>query len=165
MRMNSIAVGMAAVAGLVCVVVVVLVAGNVYAPLGDSDPGLVTTMAAAGVRFLATGAGVVTTGALAFAAFVVPRAAKHGEALTADAFAAVRTAAVAAPVWIAAAAAMVPLSAAESTGQPLGAVLPALPVVIDAAEEPKAWLCVLAVAVIVAVGTRVTLAWPPLVLW
>ncbi|MGC7101839.1 cytochrome c oxidase assembly protein [Amycolatopsis lurida] len=163
--MNSIAVWMAAVAGLVCAVVVVLVAGDVYAPLGDSDPGLVTTSSVVVVRFLATCAGVVTTGALAFAAFVVPRAARSGEALTADAYAAVRTAAVAASAWVVAAVAMVPLSAADSAGRPLSEVWAVFAGLVDASEEPKAWLCVVAAAAVVAAGTRATLAWPPLILW
>lgn len=157
------AMATAVAVGLCCAVVVVLAAGDVYGLLGNSDPGLVTSLLAAGVRFAADGAGVVTAGALAFAAFVVP--ARKDPALGADAFAAVRLAARAAAVWVVAAAAMVPLSAADAVGQPVGEVVRVLPALIDATEEPKAWLCVLVAAVVVAVGTRTTLSWTPVVAW
>jgi uncharacterized membrane protein len=145
---------------------VVLVAGDTYAPLGSPDPGVVTAVVVTCVRFLADAAGVVAAGALVFAAFVVPRTARTGETLTADAYAAVRTAATAAGVWLVAAVAMVPLSAADAVGRPpAGDFWAALPGLVDATEEPKAWLCVAAVAAVLVVGLRATLTWPPVVLW
>jgi cytochrome c oxidase assembly factor CtaG/putative copper export protein len=162
--MNSAAVAVSAAAGVACAVLVVLAAGDVYAPLGDSNPGLATTILVAVVRFVATGAGVVAAGALAFGALVVPRPVRN-ETVTADTYAAIRTAGTAATVWAIAAVAMVPLSAADSTGQPLAETWAVLPGLVDAAEEPKAWLCVAVAAVVVAAGTRATLRWPPLVLW
>ncbi|MBB4906012.1 cytochrome c oxidase assembly protein [Actinophytocola algeriensis] len=162
--MNSAAVWISSAAGLACAVLGVLAAGDVHAPLGDSDPGLATTILVTVARFAAEGAGLLAAGALAFAALVVPRRARD-EALTADAYAATRTAGAAATAWTVAAMAMVPLSAADATGQSLGEVWAVLPGLVDATEEPKAWLCSAVAAVVVAVGTRAALRWPPLVLW
>lgn len=155
-RIDKITAG-AAVLGLCCVVAVVWAGGDVHGVLGDSTPGVVTSLLTTVARFAADGAAVVTAGALAFAAFVVP--AGKDATVSADAFAAVRLAARAAAVWVVAAVAMVPLSAADATGKPVGAALSVLPSLVDATEEPKAWLCVVVVAAVVAAGARVALSW------
>ncbi|WP_245886656.1 cytochrome c oxidase assembly protein [Umezawaea tangerina] len=150
-------------AGALGVVVVVLWAGDVHAVLGDSDPGRLASLLFGLVRSTADAAGVVAVGALAFAVFVVP--AGRGEGLSADAFAAVRTASTAAAVWAAAALAAVPLSAGDASGLPPAVVWDNLAALVDATEEPKAWLLVVGAALVVAVGARVTLTWATAALW
>ncbi|WP_459166296.1 cytochrome c oxidase assembly protein [Actinokineospora spheciospongiae] len=157
------AVVVSACAGAVLSAAVVLAAGDVYALLGDSDPGRSAALLFGVLRFVADAAGVVVVGALAFAAFVVP--ARRGAVLTADAFGATRIAAAAAPVWVLAALGSVPLSAADATGQSPGVVWRNLAALVAATEEPKAWLGVAAVAAVVAVGVRMTLTWSTTVLW
>ena len=154
---------LAAGTGVVFAVVLVIAAGDVYALLGDTDPGRVAAVLFGVVRFTADAAGVVTVGALAFAAFVVP--AQRRGTLAADAFAAVRIAVTASAVWVVAALVAVPLSAADAAGQSPEVAWRNLAALIDATEEPKAWLLVVLAAVVVAIGTRLTLTWPTTVLW
>ncbi|SER24592.1 cytochrome c oxidase assembly protein [Lentzea albida] len=158
-------VALAAVGSVSCVVVVVLwAAGDVYAALGDSDPGRLTSLAFGLVRTLANAAATVTVGALAFGAFVVPAPPKRTR-LTAHAYAAVRTAATAATVWCCASGAAIVLSAADASGQSFAVALEHLGGLVDAAEEPKAWICSAVAAAVVAVGARATLTWTTSVLW
>jgi putative copper export protein len=145
----------AVVTGLALVLLVVATAGDVYAPLGNSDPGPLTTYGFAVVRFVADAAAAGCFGGLVFAAFIAP--GRRGGALSADAFAASRFAAGCAACWLVAAVVAVPFSAAVASGLPVARVLRPevfLPT-LSATEEPKAWLCV---AVAAAVATA--LAWP-----
>ncbi|MEU3271228.1 cytochrome c oxidase assembly protein [Saccharomonospora sp. NPDC006951] len=138
-----------AAAGLLVVLGTVVLGGDVYAPLGDSDPGALTSYGFAVVRFMTTGAGVVCGGAAAFAAFVVPSRDTGG--LSADAYAAVRLAGVAGLLWTFGALLSVPLSAADISGQPVAKVLAGgLLDSVDAVEEAKAWLIVSAIAALVS---------------
>ncbi|WP_310970138.1 MULTISPECIES: hypothetical protein [unclassified Amycolatopsis] len=149
------AVVTAVVAGLALVLLVVATAGDVYAPLGNADPGPLTTYGFAVVRFAADAAAAGCFGGLVFAAFVAP--GRRGGSLSADAFAASRFAAGCAACWLAAAVVAVPFSTAVAAGLPVSRVLRPevfLPT-FSATEEPKAWLCVVAAA---AVATA--LAWP-----
>ncbi|MGV9361822.1 cytochrome c oxidase assembly protein [Amycolatopsis sp. NPDC003731] len=149
------AVVTAVVAGLALVLLVVATAGDVYAPLGNADPGPLTTYGFAVVRFAADVAAAGCFGGLVFAAFVAP--GRRGGSLSADAFAASRFAAGCAACWLAAAVVAVPFSTAVAAGLPVSRVLRPevfLPT-FSATEEPKAWLCVVAAA---AVATA--LAWP-----
>ncbi|CAM3363772.1 cytochrome c oxidase assembly protein [Kibdelosporangium persicum] len=146
-----------------CVTAVVLAAGDVHAVLGDTNPGLLASVLFGIVRFGADAAGVVAVGALAFAVFVVP--AQRDRRLVADAYAAVRLASVAAAVWTVAAVAAVPLSAGDAAGQPPAVVWAHLADLVEATEEPKAWLCVAVIAAVVAAGTHTTLTWPVAFLW
>ncbi len=147
------------------VVVVVAAAGDVYAALGNPSPGPLTSLGTSLLRLVADAAGVVCVGALAFAAFLSPPG-KSGK-LSADGYAATRTAAGAAVVWALAAAVLVPFDAADASGRPVSEAfhLTNLLVLVDAMEEPKAWLCVLAAALVVAVGAWCTLSWRSTVLW
>ncbi|MFJ7217764.1 cytochrome c oxidase assembly protein [Amycolatopsis sp. NPDC098790] len=145
----------AVVAGLALVLLVVATAGDLYAPLGNADPGPLTTYGFAVVRFAADAAAAGCFGGLVFAAFVAP--GRRGGALSADAYAASRFAAGCAACWLAAAVVAVPFSAAVAAGLPVARVLRPdvfLPT-LSATEEPKAWLCV---AVAAAVATA--LSWP-----
>jgi putative copper export protein len=145
----------AVVAGLALLLLVVATAGNVYAPLGNSDPGPLTTYGFAVVRFVADAAAAGCFGGLVFAAFIAP--GRRGGSLSADAFAASRFAAGSAACWLVAAVVAVPFSASVASGLPVARMLRPdvfLPT-LSATEEPKAWLCV---AVAAAVTTA--LAWP-----
>ncbi|GGM88282.1 copper resistance protein D [Lentzea pudingi] len=133
-----------------------------HAALGDSDPGRLTSLAFGLVRTLANAAATVTLGALVFGVFVVPA---RRTKLTAHAYAAVRIAATAAAVWVAAAAFAVVLSVSDATGQPVSVALSHLPSLVAATEEPKAWLITTVAAGLVAAGTRMTLTWVTSVLW
>ncbi len=147
------------------VVAVVAAAGDVYAALGNPAPGPLTSLGTSLLRLVADAAGVVCVGGLAFAAFLSP----PGESgrLSPDGYAATRTAAGAAVVWALAAAVLVPFDAADASGRPVSEALHLanLAVLVNAMEEPKAWLCVLAVAVVVAIGVWRTLTWRTTVLW
>lgn len=147
------------------VVAVVAAAGDVYAALGNPAPGPVTSLGASLLRLVADAAGVVCVGGLVFAAFLGPPG-KAGR-LSPDGYAATRTAAGAAGVWALAAAVLVPFDAADASGRPVSEALhlAKLAVLVDAMEEPKAWLCVLAVAAVVAIGAWRTLTWRTTVLW
>ncbi|WP_409465351.1 cytochrome c oxidase assembly protein [Amycolatopsis sp. GA6-003] len=159
--------GLLAAAGVaaVAVVVVVAAAGEVYSALGNPVPGALTSLGTSLLRLVADAAGVVCVGGLVFAAFLSP----PGEAgrLSPDGYAATRTAAGAAGVWALAAAVLVPFDAADASGRPVSEALRLadLAVLVDAMEEPKAWLCVLAVAAVVAIGIWRTLTWRTTVLW
>ncbi|SDP80829.1 cytochrome c oxidase assembly protein [Lentzea jiangxiensis] len=157
-------VAVASAGSALCVTVVVFWAGDVYAALGDSDPGRLTSLAFGIVRTLANAAATVAVGALAFAAFVVPAPPKRIK-LTAHAYAAVRTAATAAAVWACAATCAVVLSAADASGQSAAVALDHLGGLVAATEEPKAWICSAVAAAVVAVGARATLTWTTSVLW
>ncbi|MFB9926621.1 cytochrome c oxidase assembly protein [Amycolatopsis halotolerans] len=159
--------GLLAAAGFaaVAVVAVVAAAGDVYAALGNPAPGPLTSFGTSLLRLIADAAGVVCVGALAFAAFLSP----PGESgrLSPDGYAATRTAAGAAVVWALAAAMLVPFDAADASGRSVSEALHLanLAVLVDAMEEPKAWLCVLAVATVVAIGVWRTLTWRTTVWW
>ncbi|WP_309112561.1 cytochrome c oxidase assembly protein [Saccharothrix sp.] len=150
-------------AAVACVVATVLAAGDVHEPLGDTDPGRVASLVFGLVRLVADGAGSVAVGALAFAVLVVP-SGRDGR-LTADAYAAVRLAAVAAMAWAVAAVCAAPLSAGDASGQRPAVVWANLVELVSATEEPKAWLAVVVAATVVAVGARATLTWRVAVLW
>ncbi|GAA3524963.1 cytochrome c oxidase assembly protein [Amycolatopsis ultiminotia] len=154
----------AVVAGLALLLAVVATAGAVYTPLGTADPGALVTFGFAVVRFAAVAAGAGGVGGLAFAAFVAP--GRRDGKLSADSFAAARFAAGCGACWLAAAIAAVPFSAAVAAGLPLGTVLRPEPLLstIGAAEEPKAWLCVVVVAAIVTALAWPTMAWRTVVL-
>ncbi|MDT8915243.1 cytochrome c oxidase assembly protein [Amycolatopsis sp. PS_44_ISF1] len=149
----------AAVAGLALLLLVVATAGDVYAPVGNADPGPLTTYGFAIVRFVADAAGAGACGALVFSAFVAP--GRRDGSLSPGSYAAARLGAGCALAWLAAAVAAVPFSAAVASGQPLAEVLrPAVLVgTIDAAEEPKAWLCVVAAAGVATVLSWQAMAW------
>ncbi|WP_326834950.1 cytochrome c oxidase assembly protein [Amycolatopsis rhabdoformis] len=143
------------VAGLAVLLLVVATAGDVYAPLGNADPGPMTTYGFAVVRFVADEAAAGCFGGLVFAAFVAPGQRDGG--LSADAFGAARFAAGCAVCWLAAAVVAVPFSAAVAAGLPVAQALrpEVLLPTMSAATEPKAW-----VAVAVAAAVASALAWP-----
>ncbi|WP_246258346.1 cytochrome c oxidase assembly protein [Amycolatopsis anabasis] len=144
----------AALLAAAVVVAITLASSDVYALLGDTDPGALTSFGAGLLRLVAKGAGAVCAGALVFAVFLARSSTGR---LDVDGYAALRLAGRAAAVWSVAAAALVPFDAADGSGQPVS--LAHLPELIDAMEQPKAWLITLATTTIVAVACRFVLSW------
>ncbi|MFK0244172.1 cytochrome c oxidase assembly protein [Amycolatopsis azurea] len=143
--------------GLPVALLAVAAAGDTYTPLGNTDPGSLTTFAFTILRFTAIVLGAGCLGGLVYGAFVVP-GRKDGQ-LTAGAFAATRFAAGCGFGWFAATVAAVPFSAAVASGQPVGHTLrpDVLLTTMSATEEPKAWLCAA-----IAAGFAAVLAWQAL---
>ncbi len=146
-------------AAVVAVGLVALTGGAGYVIAGLPDPGLVTRYGVTVVRVLAEAASVVCVGSLLLAAFLVPP--QKSGTLAPDGYAAVRTAGIAAWVWFGAAILSVAFTAADSAGKPFGEVLSpdALLSLIDAIEQPKAWLWTALIAILLALGCRLVLSW------
>lgn len=135
-----------------------MIGGSAHALLGDADPGAFVRFGAALVRLVADGAGVLTVGGLLFAVFIA--SARRDGVLKAEGYAGLRIACWASTVWVAAAAAMVVLDVADSSGQPLSEMdIPRLVAGVDALETPKAWLITAALAFVIAVASRIALTW------
>ncbi|MBE9374464.1 bifunctional copper resistance protein CopD/cytochrome c oxidase assembly protein [Saccharopolyspora sp. HNM0983] len=146
-------------AALVAAALTALSGSDAYALLGLPDPGPVTKYGLPVVRVLAETGAVVCIGSLLLASFGIP--AQRGGSLTADGYAAVRTAGWAAAVWFAGAALMVPFLAADATGRGVSEVLSAdvLFGLLDALEEVKAWGLSALIVFVVALLCRIVLSW------
>ncbi|WP_246127539.1 cytochrome c oxidase assembly protein [Amycolatopsis rhizosphaerae] len=146
-------------AALIAVALVALSGSTAYVIAGLPDPGVVTQYGVGVVRVLADAASVVTVGSLLLAAFLVPP--QKSGTVTRDGYAALRTAGIAAWVWFGSALASVLFTAADGAGKPLTQVFspPVLLNLIDAIEQPKAWLVTAAIVLLVAVGCRLALSW------
>jgi putative copper resistance protein D len=146
-------------AALIAVGLVALSGGAGYVIAGLPDPGLATRYGISVVRVLAEAASVVCIGSLLLAAFLVPP--QRSGVLAPEGYGAIRAAGVAAWVWFAAAALSVPFTAADGSGRPVtellspGELLP----LVDAIEQPKAWLITASIALLVALGCRLVLSW------
>ncbi|MBW0088835.1 cytochrome c oxidase assembly protein [Pseudonocardia sp. KRD-184] len=141
------------VAGML-VAVALGVAGAATVP-GLPDAGPLVTVALPMVRVLSEVAATVTVGMLLLAAVLAPP--QRSGHLDVAGFRSVRTAAVSAAVWAAAALLMVPLTVAEASGRPLVEALgsAALPV----PPTSSAWLLTGVIAAAVAVTSAGTLTW------
>lgn len=142
-------------------VLAVLAGAEPYRAVGDPDPGALVSIGAPVLRLLAdiTGAGCV--GALGFTTLCTrPRASGL---VSAPGYAELRLAGHAATAWAVLAALLVPWSAADTTGLPLGTVLrpAALAGLLSASEVPEAWLVTAVAATAVALGCRLVLRWRP----
>ncbi|MFR9730259.1 cytochrome c oxidase assembly protein [Saccharopolyspora sp. MS10] len=146
-------------AAVVAAALAAVTASDSYAAYGLPDPGAATKIGLPVVRVLAEAGAVVCIGSLLLAAFAIP--ARRSGALLADGYAAVRAAGWAAAAWCCGAALLVPFTAADATGRPIGEVLDAQVLfgLVDALEEAKAWLITAAVALVLAVVCRVVLSW------
>ncbi|PFG50219.1 putative copper resistance protein D [Amycolatopsis sulphurea] len=146
-------------AAVVAVGLVALTGGAGYVIAGLPDPGLVTRYGVTVVRVLAEGASVVAVGSLLLAAFLVPP--QQNGTLAPEGYAAVRAAGIAAWVWFAASILSVVFTAADSAGKPLSEVLSpqTLLDLVDAIEQPKAWLWTALIAILLALGCRLVLSW------
>ncbi|MFD2421376.1 cytochrome c oxidase assembly protein [Amycolatopsis pigmentata] len=146
-------------AAVVAVALLALSGGATYLIAGLPDPGLVTHYGIGVVRVLADAASVVCVGSLLLAAFLVPP--QRSGVLARDGYAALRTAGIAAWAWFATSVGEVLFSAADGAGKPVGELFSpqTLIALVDAIEQPKAWLITAAIALLLALGCRVVLTW------
>lgn len=146
-------------AAVVAVALLTLSGGATSVLAGLPDPGQLTHYGIGVARVLADAASVVCVGSLLLAAFLVPP--QRSRVLARDGYAALRTAGIAAWVWFAAAIVSVLFSAADGAGKPVTELFSpqVLLDLVDAIEQPKAWLVTAAIALLVAVGCRVALSW------
>lgn len=151
------------VAALVSVLAVSILAGDrPYLLLGAADPGTVVAIATPLVRLLADVAATVCLGSLAFG--VCCTRPQSSGLVSPVAYRELRVTAPAATTWAVCSLLMVPLSAADVAGAPLRDVVPPLHLIslLNVAEPPRAWLLTTMVAIVIAVGSRMTLRWQPL---
>lgn len=129
------------------------------AALGLPDPGVLTRAALPAVRVLSECAAVVAVGSLLLAAFLVPP--QDSGYLSADGYAAVRTARVAALVWALSAAMMVPLIAADGVGRPVVDVLhpQLLASLVSELSQTGAWALTAGIALLLAAFCWIALSW------
>ena len=146
-------------AAVIAVAVVALTGGATYVIAGLPDPGVVTHYGLGVVRVLADAASVVCVGSLLLAAFLVPP--QQSGTVARDGYAALRTAGTAAWVWFVAAIASVFFTAADGAGKPVTDLFSpeVLLDLVDAIEQPKAWLVTAAIALLLALGCRLALSW------
>lgn len=146
-------------AAIVAALVVGLSAAQALVLLGIPDPGALTTYGLPAVRAVSEIATVITIGSLFFAAFLVPP--QKSGVLDVGGYRAVRTAGVAATVWAATAALMVPLTLSDTSGQPLTeAIRPEnLFSALGQIESALAWAWTTVLALIVALLIRLTVRW------
>ncbi|QJY47872.1 cytochrome c oxidase assembly protein [Pseudonocardia broussonetiae] len=133
------------------------VSAGAAATAGLPDAGPLVTVALPMVRVLSEVAATVTVGMLLLAAALAPP--QRSGYLDVAGFRAVRTAAVSAAVWAAAALLMVPLTVAEASGRPLVEALGSLAAALPVLPTSSAWLVTGAVAAAVAVRSAGTLTW------
>ncbi|WP_297547835.1 cytochrome c oxidase assembly protein [Amycolatopsis sp.] len=144
---------------MVAVGLVALTGGAGALVTGLTDPGLVTRYGSTAVRVLAEAASVVCVGSLLLAAFLVPP--QESGTLAPDGYGALRTANVAAWAWFVTSVASVVFTAADGAGKPVAEVLNPTTLVelVDAIEQPKAWVFTAVIALVLAVGCRLALSW------
>jgi putative copper resistance protein D len=147
------------IAAMVAVGLVALTGGAGALVTGLTDPGLVTRYGSTAVRVLAEAASVVCVGSLLLAAFLVPP--QESGTLAPDGYGALRTANIAAWAWFVTSAASVVFTAADGAGKPVAEVLDPTTLVelVDAIEQPKAWVFTAVIALVLAVGCRLALSW------
>jgi cytochrome c oxidase assembly factor CtaG/putative copper export protein len=146
-------------AALLAVGLVALTGAAGYVIAGLPDPGALTRYGVTAVRVLVEAASVVCIGSLLLAAFLVPP--QRSGTLGPEGYGALRAAGVAAWVWFVAAIASVFFSAADGAGQPVAELLDAqrLLSLVEAIEQPKAWLFTAAIALLLALGCKLVLTW------
>lgn len=152
----AVAMTVAAVLGAA---LTIAVTGDTLENLGLPDPGLLTRAGLPAMKTLSECAATVTVGALLFAAFFVP--AQESGFLDVGGYSALRIARVSAVVWAAAAALMVPLTAADAIGRPVDDVLQT-DLLIDLTTEldqTGAWALTAGIAMVVAAGCWAVLSW------
>lgn len=142
----------------------VLAAGDMpYRSAGIAYPGFLDVLLYVALRVVAALAGALTLGALIYALCCTVVTA-HGR-VDVDGYAGVRVAERASLMWLVSALVLIPVSAANVAGLSMSSALErgAIGVLIDASEKPKAWIVVAVLAGVVALVTRLTLAWTGLV--
>ncbi|MDI9938892.1 cytochrome c oxidase assembly protein [Rhodococcus sp. IEGM 1351] len=159
--------GWAAIAAVVAAALAQLSTTEALRLLGLPDPGTLTTYGLPAVMAFGEACAVVMVGSVLLATALVPPQASG--VLDVDGYLAMRAAGVAAALWALSAAALVPLTLSDSSGQTLGTVFadpgPFLQAVTDL-EVPRAWAWTCLLAVVAAISARLVLRhkWTPVVL-
>ncbi|WP_062984675.1 cytochrome c oxidase assembly protein [Nocardia anaemiae] len=154
----------AVIAAAALVLASVLAAGDMpYRSAGIAYPGFLDVLLYVALRVVAALAGAFTLGALIYALCCTAVTARGR--VDVDGYAGVRVAERASLVWFGSALVLIPVSAANVGGLSMTAALErgAVGALIDASEKPKAWIVVAVLAGVVALLTRLTLAWTGLV--
>lgn len=149
---------LAAALALGTVLVVSLLAGaSPYLAVGNADPGGAVAFGTPILRLLTELAAVVVVGSLSFS--VLCTQPQPGGVVSAPAYRELRIAATAAAGWCGGALLLVPFTAAEVAGVPLGQVLVPdnLVRLVATLEQPRAWLLTAAAAMVLALGCRASL--------
>ncbi|WP_407697144.1 cytochrome c oxidase assembly protein [Streptoalloteichus hindustanus] len=148
-----------ALAAVLAAAITSVTAGDVLAALGLPDPGALTRLGLPVARVVAESGAVVCVGSLLFAAFLVPP--QKSGTLSADGYAALRTAGWSGLAWLLGSVALVPFIAADVAGRPVGEILRprVLFDLVDAVEQARSWTITALVALVVTVGCRVVLTW------
>lgn len=126
---------------------------------GVPNPGAFTAYGQIVVRVLAEVSSVICVGSLLFAAFMVPP--QESGVLSADGYASARMASWAGWVWFVCALLSIPFGAADTFGRPVTQLLD-MQTLLDLSSEvdtTNAWLITAAIAVLVALGSRMVLSW------
>lgn len=135
--------------------------------LGMPDPGTLTTYGLPAVMAFGEACAVLMIGSALLATALTPP--QSSGVLDVDGYLAMRTASVAATLWALSAAALVPLTLSDGSGQSLSTVFanpgPFVQALTDL-EVPKAWAwtCLLAAAAAVAARLVLRHKWTPVVL-
>lgn len=146
-------------AAIVASLVVGLSAAQALVLLGIPDPGALTTYGLPAVRAVSEVATVITIGSLFFAAFLVPP--QKSGVLDVGGYRAVRTAGIAAVVWAATAALMVPLTLSDTSGASFAEALRPdnLFGALGQVETALAWAWTTVLALITALLIRLAVRW------
>jgi putative copper resistance protein D len=144
------------VGGLLAAVVSAALLAVAGEPAG---PGVVNAYGPTVVRVAGEIGCALTVGALLFAAFLAPP--QKSGTLAVSGYAALRMASWAAVLWFVSALVSVPFAAATAVSKPVTEVLDTRTLVdlIKLLPEAKAWLFTAAIAVVIAVASRIVLSW------
>ncbi len=151
------------VAGALVLLSVLAVGDMPYRSAGIAYPGLLDVLLYVVLRVVAALAGALTLGAMIYTLCCTVVTARGR--VDVDGYAGVRVAERASLMWFVSALVLIPVSAANVGGLSMSSALErgAIGVLIDASEKPKAWIVVAVLAGVVALVTRLTLAWTGLV--
>ena len=157
-----------ALAAFVAPLVVGLSAAQALTLLGIPDPGPLTTYGLPALRAISDLCAALTIGSLLFAAFLTPP--QRDGLLDVAGYRALRRAGISALVWAGTAAALVPLTLSDTTGQPVRSIWRPEQVwhAIGQVEVAGAWRFTAFMALALAIACRLALRWgwtPPLFGW
>lgn len=154
------------VGGAVATVIAVRVGAAPYRAAGNADPGALVRIGTPLLRAVTDLCAVMCTGALAYGVLLTSPQTVAGRELSVstDGYRALLTAGRWGLAWCGGALAMASFSAASGAGLPLADI--ATPVnwlsLVDAQEEPRAWLITTALAAALVFGCRRTVTWRPM---
>ncbi|WP_227983688.1 cytochrome c oxidase assembly protein [Nocardia spumae] len=140
-------------------VMVAMVGPRSYSLQGIDFPGWISVSVYVTLRVAAALAGGLVLGALAYTLVCTAPSARGR--LDVDGYAGVVLAERVSPIWALVCLLLVPVSATDSAGIPIGGLLRAgaPAALMAAAERPKAWLVAAAAVVVVSIAVRFALTW------